>query len=58
MNQIDAKVIEVLESPKFLYERWFVKVKITAYGHESETDLMFNSEEEALEVHVGKIVVV
>lgn len=56
MNLIDAKVIKVLSKPYLLYGRFWVDVLVTAYGRESETEIMCRTLEEAEAVSVGKII--
>lgn len=56
MNLIDAKVIEILSKPYLLYGHFWVDVKVTSYGRESQTEIMCRTLEEAEAVHVGKII--
>ena len=56
MNLIDAKVIEILSKPYLLYGRFWVDVKVTSYGRESQTEIMCRTLEEAEAVSVGKII--
>ncbi len=56
MNLIDAKIIEILSKPYLLYGRFWVDVKVTSYGRESQTEVMCRTLEEAEAVAVGKIV--
>lgn len=53
MNMIDAYVKEVTGLPRFLFNKWWVPVKYDCYGTLSETKVMCNTLEEALEVRVG-----
>ncbi len=56
MNLIDAKVIEILSKPYLLYGHFWVDVKVTSYGRESQTEIMCRTLEEAEAVRVGKII--
>lgn len=56
MNVIDAKIIEIKSKPYVLYGRFWVDVKVTAYGRESDTEVMCKTLEEAEKVHIGQIV--
>jgi len=56
VNLIDAKVIEILSNPYHLYGRFWVDVKVTAYGRESKTEIMCRTLEEAESVSVGKVI--
>jgi hypothetical protein len=47
VNVVDANVIEILGPPWEAYNKWFVNVKVSAYGRESETEIMFSTLEEA-----------
>ena len=40
------------------YGKWWVRVKINSYGHESETTIMCNTKEETEKYEVGKMIVV
>ncbi len=53
MNLIDAEVVEVLGEPVEKFGKWFVPVRVTAYGRESETEQICNCKEEAKLVSVG-----
>jgi hypothetical protein len=53
MNLIDAVVVEILGEPECRYGKWFVTAKVSAYGKESYTDHMFNTETEAKKFKVG-----
>jgi len=56
VNLIDAQVIEILSKPYPLYGRFWVDVKVTAYGRESETEIMCRTLEEAEAISIGKII--
>ena len=57
MNLLNAMVIEVMEPFRHDYgtgnSRWFTPVRYECYGHEGRTDLVFDTEEEALSVKIG-----
>ena len=54
MNKLDAEVIKVISrKPKFEYDKWWMKVEYECYGLHSETYLMFESEQEAIDLKVG-----
>lgn len=56
MNLMNATVIEVMEPFRHDYGtgnyRWFTPVRYECYGHEGRTELMFDTEEEALNVKI------
>lgn len=56
MNLIDAQVIEILSKPRLLYGHFWVDVKVSAYGRESETEIMCKTLEEAENVEIGRII--
>lgn len=58
MNLIDAKIIEVKSKPYILYGRFWVGVKVTAYGRESETEVMCKTLKEAEKVHIGQVIAI
>lgn len=58
MNLIDATVTEVLSNPRKVYTKWFVKTKVDSWGRESYADLMFDTEEEAKALEVGRVVLI
>jgi len=56
MNVIDLVVTEVVGNVYKLStipDRFFIEVKATAYGSESEHTLMFSDESKASEVKIG-----
>jgi len=53
MNLVDCFVVEIIGKPKLKYGKWFLRVKADSYGSVSETELMFKTEEEALNVVAG-----
>lgn len=54
MNKLDAEVIKVISrKPKFEHGKWWMKVEYGCCGLRSETYLMFDSEQEAMELKVG-----
>ena len=54
MNLLDASVTKIIScKPKYKFDKYWVRVEYECYGHNSLTDLMFNSEEEALSLKVG-----
>ena len=53
MNLIDAEVVEVLGEPVEKFGKWFVPVRVTSYGRESNTEQMCNSKKESDLVDVG-----
>ena len=54
MNLIDAVVTEILSVvPYKKYDRWWVDVSYNSYGVPGTTSLMFKTQEEAENVHVG-----
>lgn len=58
MNLIDATIIEIRSKPYELYGRFWVIVKVTAYGRESETEVMCKTLEEAEKVHIGQVITI
>lgn len=58
MNLIEAVITEILSKPYEVYGKYWVDVKIDAYGHESETTIMFYTWEAADSVKVGHKTVV
>jgi len=55
MNLIDLHVVKVLAPPKFEYGKWFVKVRVTAYGRESDSTVLCATESEAKKVKPGYV---
>lgn len=55
MNLIDRKVTKILGKPYLEYEKWWLEVECIDEGGPGTTTLMFNSEEEALNISVGYI---
>lgn len=54
MNLLDANVTKIISNePKYKYNKYWIRVEYECYGQHSLTDLMFNSEEEALSLKVG-----
>lgn len=53
MNLLDAVVTEVCGEPVFKYSKWFVPVKSNCWGQISNSEIMFNTFEEASKVDVG-----
>jgi len=53
MNLLDAVVTKVKSEPFFDYEYWWVKVDYDCWSVKSETQLMFKTLEEAMEIKVG-----
>jgi hypothetical protein len=53
MNMIDATVKEVLKKPRLAYGKYFVKVRAVDMGGDFETEIMCNSEKEALDIKKG-----
>lgn len=54
MNLLDAKVTKIISSkPKFKYDKYLVKVEYECYGLNSSTYLMFDTENEALDLKIG-----
>nr|DAP29301.1 MAG TPA: hypothetical protein [Bacteriophage sp.] len=58
MNLLENYVTEVIGKP--YYDdygsgnyKWWIRVKSICYGHENESTLMFDTEEEALKVTKG-----
>lgn len=58
MNVLEHYVTEVIGKPYYddygsgKY-KWWLKVKATCYGQESETTLMFDTESDALKINKG-----
>lgn len=52
MNLVEAYVVEVLSEPRMKYGKWWVEVKVSSYGRESVTSLMFDTESETKEVGI------
>jgi hypothetical protein len=56
MNNLEAKVTKIISSkPKFEHNKWWINVEYDCYGLYSQTYLMFNTEESALDLKVGFI---
>lgn len=53
MNLVDAYVTKIKGTPEFKYGKWFLKVEADCYGRTTETELMFNSKEDADRVEIG-----
>ena len=54
MNTLDAYVKKVMsKKPRYQYEKYWVKVEYLCYGLTSTVDLMFETEEEAMQVKEG-----
>jgi len=53
MNLLDAYVTEVVNGPRFEYNKYWVQVKYDCWGTKGITDLMFNNEYEAANIKVG-----
>ena len=56
MNLVDATIIKVIGSPYSKYGKWFVDVKVEAYGAESLTSEMFSTKVLADKLKVGDTV--
>ena len=58
MNVLEHYVTEIIGKPYYNdygsgKYRWWLKVKATCYGQESETTLMFDTEADALRIDKG-----
>lgn len=58
MNLLEHYVTDILSEPYYNDYgsgnfKWWVKVKSNCYGQETESDLMFDTLDEALEVKIG-----
>lgn len=53
MNLVDATVVEVTSKPYEQYGRWWLEVRSDCWGSETDSKLMFTSEEQALAVKKG-----
>lgn len=59
MNLIDCYVTKILSNPFPRYNRfnnttyWIVNVEYNSYGVISNTELLFNTQEDALKVKIG-----
>jgi len=53
MNVIEFTVTKILSIPYCEYDRWWIKVKDSSHGVESEHTLMFDTEETASKINVG-----
>jgi hypothetical protein len=53
MNYIDARVIAITGEPYANYNKWWLPVRYESYGRESDTKLMFNTEQEARDIQIG-----
>lgn len=53
MNRVKATVKEIVGEPKEKYKHWFLTVKFDSHGKEGETDLMFDTKEQAEQIEVG-----
>ncbi len=53
MNLIDAVVTHILGEPYEEYGAWWVPVRYDSWGRESEQNLMFATQYDALQVAVG-----
>jgi len=56
MNLIDASVTKLLSDPYLAYGKWWIKVSYKAWSDEEcETNIMFESKEDAEKVTVGYV---
>lgn len=53
VNLLDAYVTKIKGEPVFKYGKWFVSVEANCYGSPTESELMFDTEEEARAVKIG-----
>lgn len=53
MNLIDAYVTQILSDPYQMYGKWFLEVEYTSEGRTGKTNIMFDTEREALAVFPG-----
>lgn len=53
MNLIDLTVTSILSTPVKQYNHWWLKVAYTDIGGEGQTNLMFDTFEDASEVKIG-----
>lgn len=58
MNLIDGVVVRIKAPPMNKFSKWFVQVVVDAYGRESDTELMYNTQEAAEKVKVGDKVLI
>ena len=55
MNLLECKVEKILGVPFFKYDKWWRKVEYECYGLRSKTDLMFEKEEDAINLQIGYV---
>ncbi len=53
MNQLDSYVTEIKGEPELRFGKWFLPVVADCYGRPMDSDLMFDTEDEAKAVVVG-----
>ena len=54
MNRLNAYVKKVMSNkPRYQYKKYWIKVEFLCYGLTSTVDLMFETEEEAMQVKEG-----
>lgn len=53
MNLVECYVIKVKSKPFESYGKWWVEVDYDCYGRVSNTQIMFDTEEEAKDVKKG-----
>lgn len=53
MNTVDCVVTKVLGKPENKYGKWFVKVQYDSWGHLSETEVLFDTQNEANDIQPG-----
>lgn len=58
MNLVDATIVKILGPPNRKYGKWWIKVKVEAWGVESETHLMANTKKEIETYKVGSEVLI
>ncbi len=54
MNLIDAWVTKIIsDKPVFKYDKYWINVECNVMGHIQLSELMFDTEQEALDIKVG-----
>jgi hypothetical protein len=53
MNLLDAYVTKIISKPFKDYGKWWVKVEYYCYSINSQTQLFFDTKEEAEKVEIG-----
>ena len=53
MNLVDAVVVKVRSEPYQKYNKWWVSVSYNSWGCPGATQLMFDTQAEAMTVHEG-----